>query len=211
MFTPEQNGSFKVRAVVLFVLIAVMWIVRAASAVIPGHLLSSGIVPRDVSSLVGILTAPFVHVSFRHLIANSIPLFVLGTLVLLRGLTEFAIVIQLSILIGGAGTWLFGTSGSQHVGASGIVLGLMGYLLIRAAFDRKISSIVITLVVALVYGTTFAFSLIPQQDISWSGHFFGLLGGITAARLLARRGSSERQRANAEALFTVLDIQKRNS
>src|SRR5258705_482802 len=126
MFTSEQNGSFKVRAVVLFVLIAVMWIVRAASVVIPGHFLSSGIVPREATSLAGILTAPFVHVSFRHLIANSIPLFVLGTLVLLRGLTEFAIVVQLSILIGGAGTWLFGTSGSQHVGASGIVLGLMG-------------------------------------------------------------------------------------
>jgi len=167
-------------------------------------------VPREVSSLVGILTAPFVHVSFRHLIANSIPLFVLGTLVLLRGLTEFAIVVQLSILIGGAGTWLFGRSGSQHVGASGIVLGLMGYLLFRAAFDRKISSIVITLVVALVYGTALALSLVPQQDISWSGHFFGLIGGITAARLLARRGSSALQDADAEALFTVRDIQKRN-
>jgi len=92
-------------------------------------------------------------------------------------------------------------SGSQHVGASGIVLGLMGYLLFRAAFDRKISSIVITLVVALVYGTTLAFSLVPQQDISWSGHFFGLLGGITAARLLARRAA--RQRGNAHDVFTV--------
>ena len=187
MLTPEQDGSLKVRAVVLLILISVMWIVRAASAIIPGHLLSSGIVPRDVSSLAGILTAPFIHISLRHLIANSIPLFVLGALVLLRGLTEFAIVVQLSILIGGAGTWLFGRSGSQHVGASGIVLGLMGYLLFRAAFDRKISSIVITLVVAVVYGTTFAFSLVPQQDISWSGHFFGLIGGIAAARLLARR------------------------
>lgn len=203
LLTPEQNGSFKARATVLFVLIAVMWIVRAASAVIPGHFLSAGIVPREVNSLTGILTAPFVHISFRHLIANSIPLFVLGTLVLLRGLTEFAIVVQLSVLIGGAGTWLFGMSGSQHVGASGIVLGLMGYLLFRAAFDRKFSSIVITLVVALVYGTALALSLVPQQDISWSGHFFGLLGGITAARVLARRTSSARRGANAVDVFTV--------
>ena len=206
MFPSEQNGNFRARALVLFALIAIMWIVRAVSAIIPGHFLSAGIVPRDATSLAGILTAPFVHVSFRHLTANSIPLFVLGTLVLLRGLTEFAIVVQLSILIGGAGTWLFGTSGSQHVGASGVVLGLMGYLLFRAAFDRKISSIVITLVVAFGYGTALALSLVPQEDISWSGHFFGLAGGITAARLLARRKSSEQHRGNAETLFSTLDI-----
>jgi membrane associated rhomboid family serine protease len=131
MFTPEQNGNFRVRALVLFALIAAMWVVRAVSAIVPGHFLSAGIVPRDVTSLAGIVTAPFVHISFRHLIANSIPLFVLGTLVLFRGLTEFAVVVQLSVLLGGAGTWLFGTPGSQHVGASGIVLGLMGYLLFR--------------------------------------------------------------------------------
>lgn len=193
MFTPERDASFQARALALFALIAVLWIVRAVGAIVPGHFLSAGIVPRDVGSLAGILTAPFIHVSFRHLIANSVPLLVLGTLVLLRGLTELAVVVVLSILIGGAGTWLFGASGSDHVGASGIVLGLMGYLLFRAAFDRRISSIVITLVVVFSYGTALALSLVPQEDISWTGHFFGLVGGITAARLLARRTSSEIQ------------------
>ena len=201
MFTPEQNGSFKARALILLGLIAVMWIVHAVGTLIPGHFLSAGIVPRDVTRLVGILTAPFVHVSFQHLIANTIPLIILGALVLLRGLTEFAIVVQLSIPIRGAGTWLFGTSGTEHIGASGIVLGLMGYLLFRAAFDRKISSIVITLVVAFGYGTVLFLSFVPREDVSWSAHFFGLAGGITAARLLTRRESSGRQRTTAEVHF----------
>ncbi len=187
MFTHEQNGSLEARALVLVSFVAVMWIVRVLGVIIPGHFLSAGIVPRDTSTLVCILTAPFVHLSFQHLIANSIPLFVLGALVLLRGLTEFAIVVQLSILIGGVGTWLFGAPGSRHVGASGVVLGFMGYLLFRAAFDRMISSILITVVVVFGYGTALALSLVPNANISWSGHFFGLLGGITAACLLARR------------------------
>jgi len=211
MLAAEQNGNFKARALVLFGLIAVMWIVHAVGAIMPGHFLSAGIVPRDVTSLAAILTAPFVHASLGHLIANSIPLFVLGALVLLRGVTEFAVVVQLSILIGGAGTWLIGASGSRHVGASGIVLGLMGYLLFRAAFDHKISSIVITLVVAFGYGTALVMSLVPHEHISWSGHVFGLAGGITAARLLARRESSEQQRALAEVHFKALDRQKPSS
>lgn len=101
---------------------------------------------------------------------------------MLRGVTEFLFVTFVSVLVGGFGTWLFGAGDAQHIGASGVVFAFFGYLVFRTAFDRKVSSGVITLLVAGVYGVTMAYGLVPDARISWSGHFFGLIGGVLAAR-----------------------------
>src|SRR5947199_5850300 len=81
------------------------------------------------------------------------------------------------------------TSGEEHAndfGASVIVLGFIAFLLFRSAFDRRLSSLIITIIVAGLYGTAVGTSLIPEEGISWSGHFFGFLGGFVAARLRYR-------------------------
>lgn len=174
------------RLTALLVFVGAMWIVRLLDALSPGRHLSVagvGIVPRVWPGLEGILVAPFIHASFEHLIANTIPLLALGALILMRGVPEFVFVILVSGIVSGLGTWLFGTGNAQHVGASGIVFGFFGYLVFRTAFDRRLSSAAVTLLVAGFYGTAMAWSLVPQATISWSGHFFGFLGGILAARL----------------------------
>ena len=131
----------------------------------------------------GIPLAPFIHINLEHLVSNSVPLVVLGALILLRGVAAFLFVVLVSGAVAGAGTWLFAAGGTQHVGASGIVFGFFGYLLLRTAFDRRLSSALITLAVAFVYGTAMVYSLIPQEAVSWSGHVFGFGGGVAAARL----------------------------
>ncbi|MEO8033704.1 MAG: rhomboid family intramembrane serine protease [Acidobacteriota bacterium] len=173
------------RASVLLIVVGAMWLVRIVDTFRSSgvSVIGMGIVPRTWAGLYGIPIAPFVHVSWPHLIANTIPLLILGSLVLVGGVGEFLFVFITTSLLGGAGTWLLGAPHTQHVGASGVVFGLFGYLISRAAFDRKLSSVLITVVVGIAYGTAMLLSLVPQAGISWSGHFFGFLAGVAAARL----------------------------
>lgn len=182
MYVPD---SLRMRIVALSVFLGLIWFVWLLDAVTPGagSAAGVGIVPRTLHGLDGILVAPFIHASLEHVLANTVPLLVLGALILLRGVPEFLFVILVSGLVGGFGTWCFGSGGGQHVGASGVVFGFFGYLVFRTAFDRRVSSAVVTLVVAGLYGTAMATSLIPQDTMSWSSHFFGFIGGFVAARM----------------------------
>src|SRR5581483_2681031 len=178
------NDTIRNRGVVLSVFVGLMWVVRAIDTLIPEQMSSAGVgaVPRTIGGLYSIPIAPFIHVDWDHLISNTIPLLILGVLILARGTFEFLFVVFVSTFIGGFGTWLFGEGDAQHVGASGIVFGFFGYLVFRTAFDRKISSAVIALIVAIAYGSAMTWSLIPEESVSWSGHFFGFIGGFAAAR-----------------------------
>ena len=180
-----MRDTLQTRAAALGSCLGVAWVLRVIDMIVPGpgSAAGHGIIPRSIDGLYGIPVAPLIHVDLEHLVANSIPFLILGALVLLRGVVEFLFVVVTSLFVAGLGTWLFGAGGAQHVGASGIVFGLFGYLVFRTAFDRRWSSAAITLVVAVAYGTAMLYALIPAQGISWSGHFFGFLGGVFAARL----------------------------
>jgi membrane associated rhomboid family serine protease len=188
-----DDRPFATRATALLVVVGTMWLVRIIDTFrFSGiSIIGMGILPRTWSGLYGIPVAPFIHANWPHLIANTIPLLILGSLVLLRGVREFIFVFALTALIAGLGTWLFGAR-AQHIGASGVVFGLFGYLLSRAAFDRKLSSVLVTSIVAIAYGTAMMVSLVPQAGISWSGHFFGFLGGVAAARIRYGGGRAPR-------------------
>lgn len=182
---PPLRDGLQTRAATLGAAVGSIWLVRLVDILIPGggSALGHGIVPRTWYGLEGILVAPLIHASLSHLVANTIPFLLLGALVLFRGVFEFVFVVLTTAIVAGAGTWMFGAPNTEHVGASGVVFGLFGYLLFRMMFDRRLSSAVVTIIVAIVYGTAMARSLIPEQSISWSGHFFGFLAGILAARL----------------------------
>jgi len=182
---PAQKDSLKARALVLATLTAVMWLVRGIDMFMPHGLSSAGmgIVPRTWAGLQNIPIAPFIHEDFDHLLSNTIPFVILGALILVRGVIEFVFVLLVTAFFSGFGTWLFGEGNAQHIGASGVVFGFFGYLVFRTAFDRKITSAVITLAVAIAYGGAMTYSLIPEDHVSWSGHFFGFIGGFVAARL----------------------------
>lgn len=180
--------TLKTRAATLGGFAGAMWLVRIVDMIVPtpGSIAGHGIIPRTLIGLEGIPVAPLIHVDLEHLLANTIPFLILGALILFRGVFELLFVMLVSGLVAGLGTWLFGAGGSQHIGASGIVFGFFGYLLFRTAFDRRWTSALITLLVAMLYGTAMLYALVPAAGISWSGHFFGFIGGVLAARMRYR-------------------------
>lgn len=169
--------------------IVFLWLIELVDWLIfRGALNSYGIRPRTVDGLVGIFFAPFLHGSFGHLMANTLPLLVLGVLIIIsRGLKDFLIATALITLISGLGTWLIGPAYSVHIGASGLVFGYFGFLLLMAYFERSCQSIVVAVLVFFFYGGM-VWGILPRGDgISWQAHLFGLLGGVLAAYVLARR------------------------
>jgi membrane associated rhomboid family serine protease len=179
------NESIRARAIVLMIFVGMMWIVRGIDMFLPHGLSAAGVgvVPRTWDGLWNIPITPFIHEDFDHLLSNTVPLLILGVLILARGVIEFVFVVFVTTFVSGFGTWLFGEGNAQHIGASGVVFGFFGYLVFRTAFDRKISTGLIALGVAIAYSTSMVYSLIPEDHISWSGHFFGFIGGFVAARL----------------------------
>lgn len=151
-----------------------------------GRLILQGIYPRQLEGLDGIIWAPFLHGSISHLAANTLPLFTLGGLIMLGEAGDFVFVTILAALISGLGTWLIGAPNSVHVGASGVVFGYFGYLLLRGYFDRSAFAITASVLVIVFYGS-FLWGVLPNQPgVSWEGHLFGFVGGCLAAWLLTR-------------------------
>lgn len=172
--------------------IALMWSLELIDIFLfRGSLDRYGIRPRSFSGLWGILFAPWLHGGLGHLIANTIPFVILGWFVMLRETSDFWIVTAITMLVGGLGVWLVGSPYSVHIGASTLIFGYLGYLLLRGYFERSFSSIVVALVVGFLYGGILWGVLPARPGISWQGHLFGFIGGAIAARLLSQGPSSK--------------------
>jgi membrane associated rhomboid family serine protease len=181
-------GELKIRAQLLAGLVGLMWLAEIADLVIFGGALDAdGIRPRTQAGLWGVLFAPFLHAGFAHLLANTVPLLVLGWLVLLRSLRDFLWVTAVAALVGGLGVWLFGGADTVHVGASGLVFGYLGYHLLRGYWERSVSAILIAVVAGVLYGSALWGVLPLRHGVSWEGHLFGFAGGAAAASAHRRR------------------------
>lgn len=172
---------------VLGTILAVMWLLEIVDFVLGGALDRWGIRPRTLEGLGHILTAPWIHAGFGHLIANSIPLAVLGFLVLLRGLRDFVVAAGVAALVSGLGIWLFGGAQTLHLGASGVIFGLLGYLLARAYLERSWTALILAGMAMILYGGILWGVLPGRPGVSWLGHLFGVVGGSLAAWLVADR------------------------
>lgn len=180
--------ELKSHATILGGAIAIMWILEIVDLFfLRGRLNAYGIRPHTIIGLRGILFAPFLHGGLGHLIANTIPFLTLGWLIMLRETSDFFIVTAITTLVSGLGVWLFGNPYSVHIGASGVVFGYLGFLLLRGYFERSFIAIALSLIVGFFYGGVIWGILPTQRGISWEGHLFGFIGGILAARLLSRR------------------------
>jgi membrane associated rhomboid family serine protease len=163
-----------------------MWFVEIVNAIDGQRLDGDGIHPRTLGGLPGIVSAPFLHAGFGHLIGNTIPFAVLGLLIALEGARRVIEVTVIVALIGGLGTWLTAAGGTSTIGASGIVFGYAGYLIARGIFTRRILELAIGVVVVVLFGGALLWDLVPQTGVSWQDHLFGGLGGVAAAWLLDR-------------------------
>ena len=168
--------------------LAIMWVVEILSVGIDS-IDNNGILPRMLDGLDGILWSPFLHSGFPHLISNTIPFAILSGLVLIRGAKRWLSASAIIIGLGGLLVWAFAIgSNENHIGASGWVFGLFGFLVLSAFFERKPLSIGLGLITLFLYGGTILFGVIPRDGISWEGHLFGFIAGVVAARVLSKRG-----------------------
>ena len=181
--------ALKSQAFVLGGTLAVFWIVFVVNWVLRGALLEFGVIPRTAAGLRGILFAPFLHVTLDHIIANSIPFVLLGWMVMLRDERHF-IPVTLAGMLGSALTaWLFGAPGSVHIGASGMIFGYLGFLMLSGWYARSFGSIVLSVIVTVVWGSLVLGMLPGVPGISWQAHIGGFIGGVLAARAFRYRAS----------------------
>jgi membrane associated rhomboid family serine protease len=174
----------------LFVMVgflALLWIIQIANWADQYRLtFEYGIRPRDLASLPDIVTAPFLHFSWAHIEGNSGPLFIFGFLAAYRGVTKFLGVTAIVILTSGLGAWLFESPGSVGAGASGVVFGYFGYIMVRGFFDRHLIDVLIGAVMALCFAYQFTV-LLPQAGIGWQAHIGGLVGGVASGWIFRDR------------------------
>ncbi|WP_258023893.1 rhomboid family intramembrane serine protease [Streptomyces bambusae] len=181
-------GRAKAAAVLMLGWVALLWVLEAVDLA-TGHALDEyGIEAREPAGLPGVLTAPFLHVGFDHVASNSVPLLVLGFMTALSvGIRHFLAVCALILLADGLGTWLISPPDTETLGASGMVFGLFGYLLVRGFVERKPLGIAVSLGIAAFYGSGIVAGVLPtDSDVSWQGHLAGLAAGIATALFYRR-------------------------
>jgi membrane associated rhomboid family serine protease len=173
--------------------VALLYLVELIDQLMGGRLDSNGIRPLTSDGLWGIILAPILHANWPHLMANTVPLLVLGFLMTLAGISRFVWATVIVWILGGFGTWLIGNVGSacgptDHIGASGLIFGWLTFLLVFGLFVRRVWDIVIGLVVLFAYGSVLlgAMPVLHQcGGLSWQGHLSGALAGVVAAYLLS--------------------------
>ncbi len=171
----------------ILVLLLVMWLVRIVDTIIPADLNQLGLVPRTLQGMPGIGLMPFLHGSFEHLIANTIPLAILLGLTVASRHRAWPIIV--AIVIGsGALLWLFGRS-AYHIGASGLVFGLIAYLITVGVREKQLASIAVALLVGLLFGATLLSGIIPRfgSAVSWDGHLLGAASGLLVGIATSRK------------------------
>ena len=181
-----RNEGYGRALQLVLALVAVMWVLEIVDVALDNRLDRYGIEPRELDGLDGVLTAPFLHVGFGHLLGNTIPFVIMGLVIAFEGPLRLLGVTAISALASGLGTWLIAPAGTIHLGASGVVFGFATYLITRGIFTRRIAELAVGVVVAVVWGGALLGGLEPQQGISWQGHLFGAIGGVIAARVLSR-------------------------
>ncbi len=164
--------------------VIVTWGVFLTSVVMPIN--KFGLIPRDVSGLIGIVTMPLLHGSLSHLINNTISLCVL--LALLAGSrTRSWEIVSAVVVGGGALLWLFGRS-AIHIGASGLIFGLIAFLIVSGIFERRTIPMIVSVITGILYGSTLLFGVLPTTSgISWDGHLCGAAAGVAVAYLTTRK------------------------
>lgn len=165
--------------------VSALWAVELVDSLLLGGMLNSyGIRPRRLRGLGGIVVAPLLHGDLAHLAANTLPFMVLGWFIMVRNLNDFFIVTAMVWIVSGLGVWLVAPRRSNHIGASALIFGYLGFLLARGYFERSPVAIALALIAGLLYGGSLWGILPIRRGRSWQGHLFGFLVGIGVARYI---------------------------
>jgi membrane associated rhomboid family serine protease len=169
--------------------IPVLFLIEAIDIAIgAGRLdMAGGIIPHHLDGLDGVLFSPFLHAGWDHLYGNAVPLILVGTFALAGGTKRFIWSTLVIMLISGLGVWFIGKPDTVVVGASGVIFGYLGLLVMRGIVERSWWNLGVAAFIGLLYWYQIYNILPTDQPISWQGHLLGLIGGMVAAVLFRRR------------------------
>lgn len=187
VMTAEQRRQSLVRAGTrTFLFAALLWWIHFFNWFLDGDFQRLGVRPGEPLGLIGILLAPLIHGDWEHLVANTLPVLVLGTLALYSYPRSSRWMIPLVWVGSGLGIWLAGGAGSVHFGASGLTHGLMFFLFVVGMLRRDRRAMAISMAVFFLYGSM-VLTIFPREaGISWEAHLFGALSGLVMAIILRR-------------------------
>jgi len=174
--------------------LAVFWAVFIVDSLLGGALLRFGVIPRTTTGLRGIVFGPFLHGSLDHIVANTIPFLMLGWMVMLHDERHFIPVTLAGMLGSALLAWLLGAPNSVHIGASGVIFGYLGFLMVSGWYTRSFGSIVLSAIVTLVWGSLVLGMMPGVPGISWQAHTGGFIGGVLAARAFRIRAARNQTR-----------------
>ncbi len=191
--TQAKRPAWMVGGATILTFVALLYLIELIDQLTRHSLDENGIRPLEADGLWGIAFAPVLHANWQHLMANTIPLLVLGFLMTLAGLSRFVWATAIVWIVGGFGTWLIGDMGSScgptdHIGASGLIFGWLAFLLVFGIFVRRFADIAIGLVVLFAYGGVLlgAMPVLGRcGGVSWQGHLCGAIAGVIAAYWLS--------------------------
>ncbi len=194
----HMRTNFRVAVEIALAFVALLWLVQLFNWSLDLELQRFGVRPREWRGLTGILVAPLLHGNFMHLIANSVPLLVLGT-VMLHLYPSAALRVLVAVYLGpGVAVWLLGKDG-VHIGASGIAYGLVSYILVAGLMRRDRRAIAASLLVCFMYGALVWGVLPIEPGVSWETHLAGALIGIVLAYFFRNLDIPPRRRYSWEA------------
>ena len=188
MISPRKTSSARhslaeeLKGILVF--LGTIWLVFIIDRFLP--LEEFALYPRRLDGLPGIIASPFLHQDLSHIISNTLPL--LALLSLLAGSrADSRKAVLLIIIVSGGLLWLFGRS-VPVIGASGLVFGLIGFLILSGFLERRLLAMLVSALVGVSYGTTLLAGILPgQHGVSWDGHLFGAIAGGLCAWLFTRR------------------------
>lgn len=179
--------ELRARAAFLLAFVGSIWAVSLLGFVFPLRTMF-GIEPRELTGLLGIVTSPWIHANLEHLVSNTVPLVILGWLVIAPSEDDFLAAIVGSAVAAGSTAWLLGGPNTVHLGASGLVYGLFGFVVARGYYARRSVDLMGALLAVVVYGASILLGVLPAHaSISWQSHVGGLIGGALTARALFRK------------------------
>lgn len=190
---PAKWPVWKTGGVIILSFVALLYVIEIVDQLTRGSLERNGIKPWKLDGLEGIAFAPLLHADWGHLISNTLPALVLGFLVTLTGIGRFFKATAIIWILGGLGTWMLGDIdrcplGTNHIGASGLIFGWLGFLLVYGWLTRHLWQIAVSLAVLFYYGSIL-FGAIPVLSgcggVSWQGHLSGAISGVLAAYWLS--------------------------
>lgn len=189
----DSPARFRAAAWIAVLFVAVLAFVHAMDALLGLELARFGIVPRELAGLPGVIAAPLLHGDLAHLLSNMVPLLVGGTLLLYLYPDSSRIVLPAVYLGSGLAVWIF-ARGSTHIGASGLVYGIVAYIFVGGILRRDRRAWAASVLVAFLYGAMLWGVLPLKTGVSWETHLAAAVIGVVMAFALRSRDVPPRKR-----------------